>query len=395
MSQGFLPYAKPCLEADDRAAVDEVLRSGWLTTGPKVALFEQALADRLKAAAAVACANGTAALHLAYLAAGIGPGDRVVVPAVTFSATAAAVLLTGADVVFADTDPENGLVRPEDLVTALERAGGPAPRAVVAVHLNGQAADMPAIAALARDREIAVFEDASHAIGGAYSDGAGEFPIGSCAHADFACFSFHAVKTLAMGEGGAVMTRDASAAATLRRLRSHGIERAPAAMANPNAANEPWFYEVQYLGLNYRASDIHCALGLSQLAKLDRLVAVRQALCNAYDRVLAPLAPHVLPIKRRPQTRPAWHLYSVLIDFAGLDRPRGEVMKALAERGIGTQVHYIPLHQQPLYRARVGPLSLPGAEAYYARQLSLPLFLDLSEEDVRKVATALQDVLGL
>jgi len=395
MNGGFLPYAKPCLEADDRAAVDEVLRSGWLTTGPKVGLFEQELAKRLEVPEAVACASGTAALHLAYLAAGIGLGDRVVIPAVTFSATAAAALLTGAGVIFADCDPANGLMRPEDLTAAVERAGSPVPQALAVVHLNGQAADMPAIAALADDLGMTVFEDACHAIGGAYSDGTNEYPVGSCGHADFACFSFHAAKTLAMGEGGAVTTRKATAAAAMRRLRHHGIERDPEAMANPNAADEPWFYEVQELGLNYRTSDIHCALGLSQLAKLERLVAARQALSNTYDRALAPLAPHVLPIARRPQTRPAWHLYSVLIDFAGLGRPRGDVMQALAERGIGTQVHYIPLHLQPLYRESSGPLSLPGAEAYYARQLSLPLFLDLTNEDVERIAAALKEVLSL
>ena len=395
MSGSFLPYAKPCLEADDRAAVDEVLRSGWLTTGPKVGQFEQELARRLEVPEAVACASGTAALHLAYMAAGFGPGDRMVVPALTFSATAAAALWVGADVIFADCDPDNGLMRPEDLIAALERAGDPAPRALVVVHMNGQAADMPAIAALAAERGMTVIEDACHTIGAAYSDGAKEFPVGSCSHADFACFSFHAVKTLAMGEGGAVTTRDAAAAAAMRRLRHHGIERDPAAVANPNAADEPWFYEVQELGLNYRVSDIHCALGLSQLAKLERLIATRQALSDAYDRALAPLAPHVLPISRRDQSRPAWHLYSVLIDFAGLGRPRGAVMQALAERGIGSQVNYIPLNLQPLYRSPNGPLSLPGAEAYYARQLSLPLYIDLTQDDVERVVTALREVLGL
>ena len=397
MSGRFLPYGRPCLDEDDIAAVTEVLRGDWLTTGPRVAQFEGALAERLGAAEAVICSSGTAALHLAYLAAGIGPGDRVVVPALTFTATAAAALLVGAEVVLADVDPQSGLLRPEDLAAALERGGAPThpPKAVTTVHLNGQAANLPALRDLARPQHMTLIEDACHAIGGGYLDGAAECRIGACDHTEFACISFHPVKTIAMGEGGAVTTNDRDAAARLRRLRHHGLEREAARLEDRTLAGQPWYHEIQSLGLNYRASDIHCALGLSQLAKLDDFVARRQALVARYDELLAPLAPHVRPVARVSWARPAWHLYAVLIDFDALGQPRGSVMKRLRAAGIGTQVHYIPLHLQPLYRRRYGALELPGAEAYYARQLSLPLFVGMTNDEVTRVVTALKSALML
>lgn len=397
----FLPYGRHSIEDDDIAAVSAALRGESLTGGPALARFEAALAARVRARHARACSSGTAALHLAMLALGIGAGDAVVVPAVTFLATANAARFTGAEIVFADVDPASGLMTPDTFAEALARPRRSRVRAVVPVHLAGQPADMPALAALARGHGLAVVEDACHALGSRYEDGDGMLhDVGACAHSDAAVFSFHPVKTVAMGEGGTVTTRDSGLAERLALLRNHGMTRTPEDFVSPDLAfaadgtPNPWYYEMQALGHNYRASELHCALGASQLAKLARFVSARRALVAAYDRLLAPLAPVVTPLGRRPGTYPAWHLYVVRVDFAAIGRDRAAVMRALAAQGIGSQVHYLPLHLQPYYRRLCGPLALPGAEAYYRACLSLPLFPAMTEEDVARVATALGTAMG-
>jgi UDP-4-amino-4,6-dideoxy-N-acetyl-beta-L-altrosamine transaminase len=396
----LIPYGRQLIEDDDVAAVAEVLRGGYLTTGPAVERFERALAERLDAPDAVACANGTAALHLAAMALDLGPGDVVVVPAITFVATANAPALTGAQVVFADVDPETGLMRPADLeaaIAAARRVGRP--RALFAVHLNGQAAAMPELAGLARAHGMAVVEDSCHAIGGTLPDADGRpTPVGSCAWADVSTFSFHPVKTITTGEGGALTLADPAMGARVRRLRGHGLERDPARFEDgriglgPDGAPNPWAYEMQELGHNYRASDLQCALGASQLAKLDRFVARRDALVARYDAALADLAPTVRPAGRVAGAgyRAAWHLYPVLIDFARIGWTRAQLMHALRDRGIGTQVHYIPVPWQPYWRrhrANAGPW--PGAADYYERVLSLPLFAAMTDAEQDRVTAAL------
>jgi dTDP-4-amino-4,6-dideoxygalactose transaminase len=283
---------------------------------------------------------------------------------------------------------------------ALERAG-PGVKAVLPVHLGGQSADLPAISALARRHGITVIEDAAHAIGSRYRrDGNHDLPIGCGADAEFACFSFHPVKTLTMGEGGAVTTNDPARAASLRRLRSHGMIREPAEFQNAELAYmsdgsvNDWYYEMAKPGFNYRATDFQCALGLSQLAKLPRFVERRRELVALYDRLLQPLAPKVRRIARNADSIPAWHLYVLLIDFAGLGLERGQVMRRLRGAGIGTQVHYIPVHRQPFYRALDPDLHLLGAERYYAEALSLPLFPGMDDSDVVRVVDALDDCLS-
>jgi UDP-4-amino-4,6-dideoxy-N-acetyl-beta-L-altrosamine transaminase len=392
----FLPYGRQHIDDDDIAAVSAVLRGDWLTTGPAVDAFEAALADKVGARHAVACANGTAALHLAAMALDLGPGDRVIVPTMTFLATANAARYVGAEVVFADVDPETGLMGPDHLEAAL--AQGPA-RAVFPVHLNGQCADMAAIAAVARDHGLAVVEDACHVLGGSQAADGGVRPVGACAHSNMAVFSLHPVKVMTMGEGGVVTTNDDATAARLKRLRSHGMERDPARFTEADQAFDgagnanPWYYEMAEPGYNYRATDIHCALGLSQLGKLDRFVTRRGALMALYDDLLAPLAPAVVPITRTGTGKPAWHLCAVRIDFAGLGIERSELVRRLHEQGIGTQVHYLPVHRQPYYRARYGGLALPGADAYYDRCLSLPLYYGMSDDDIRRTVTALRNSL--
>jgi UDP-4-amino-4,6-dideoxy-N-acetyl-beta-L-altrosamine transaminase len=395
-----LPYGRQCIDEADIAAVASVLRSDFLTTGPAVAAFETRLAEVLDVPHAVACANGTAALHLACLALGLGESDAAIVPSITFLATANAPRMTGAEIVFADVDPDSGLMRREHLSEALARAEAAKlrVRAVFPVHLAGQCADLPALGELARARDIAVVEDACHALGGAYSRGEQRLaPIGTCCDADLSVFSFHPVKNVTTGEGGAVTTRDPALARRLGRLRCHGMVREPTLFQRPEMAFDDggpansWYYEMPELGWNYRLSDIHAALGLSQLGKLARFVAERRRLAALYAAALAPLAPLVVPIARSPGCRSAWHLYPVLIDFAALGSSRALVMRRLHARGIGSQVHYIPVHRQPYYRDRYGLADLPGADAYYARTLSLPLFFGMTECDIGHVCDALAE----
>ena len=396
----FLPYGNHTIEEDDIEAVTRVLRGDRLTGGPAVEAFEEAFATAVGAPHAVACSSGTAALHLTSLALGLGPGDSVIVPAVTFLATANAARYVGADVVFADVDEETGLMGADHLGAAVASANGI--KAVYPVHLNGQCEDRPAMMAAAADHDLRVVEDACHALGGRTRDADGTWqPIGACRGTEMAMFSFHPVKTIAMGEGGAVTTADEGLALRLRDFRNHGMIRDPdrwrirdQGFAADGAAN-PWYYEMQEPGFNYRASDIQCALGLSQLAKLDRFVARRRALADIYDRLLAPLAPAIRPIGRASGCEPAWHLYAVRIDFAGAGTDRATVMRRLEAAGIGSQVHYLPVHRQPYYRDLYGERSLPGADAYYDRVLSLPLFPAMADSDPERVSEALAAALGL
>jgi UDP-4-amino-4,6-dideoxy-N-acetyl-beta-L-altrosamine transaminase len=394
-SQRFLPYGRQEIDEDDIAAVAAVLRGDWLTTGPAVEAFEAAVAARVQAKSAVVCGSATAGLHLAMMALGLKAGDRAIVPSITFLATANAARYVGAEVVFADVDPDTALLTPATLEAALARAEGKA-KVVLPVHFGGRTVDLAGIAAVAQRHGLAVVEDAAHAIGTSYAPGnQPRTPIGDCRYSSMAVFSFHPVKTIAMGEGGAVTTNDPALRERLARFRSHGMTRDPAALQNRELAFDsdgqpnPWYYEMAEPGYHYRATDIHCALGLSQLKKLDRFAERRRWLVERYRQLLAPLSPVVRLAPAPTDCEPAWHLCSVLIDFAAAGRTRGQVMAALREREIGSQVHYIPVHLQPYYRRRYGDLSLPGAESYYARCLSLPLFPGMADGDVERVVEAL------
>lgn len=389
----FLPYGRQNIDEDDIAAVVQVLRSDYLTTGPASAQFDEKLAQAVGAKHAIGCANGTAALHMAALALALGPGDCVIVPAITFTATANAARFVGAQVEFADVDPHNGLMRVEDARAAITRAQskGWKVRALFPVHLAGQVCDMAGLAQLAREHDLTIVEDACHAIGGIF-DG---HRVGDGTFSAMAVFSFHPVKTVAMGEGGAVVTNDDALAQKLRDLRSHGITRDAARFRRPDLAfdadgkTNPWHYEMLDLGFNYRLSDIACALGLSQLTKLPAFVARRARLVARYDRLLAPLAPLLFPTNRQPRQNPGWHLYVALVDFPALGRSRAQLMESLRARGVGTQVHYIPVPHQPYYVDLYGRPDLPGTEAYFQRCLSLPLYPGLSDDDQDRVVDAL------
>jgi UDP-4-amino-4,6-dideoxy-N-acetyl-beta-L-altrosamine transaminase len=396
-----LPYGRHFIDDDDIAAVVRVLKGDYLTTGPAVGAFEAALATAVGAREAVAVANGTAALHLAARALELGPGDTVIAPAITFVATANAARLVGAEVVFADVDPDTGLMTPEQLKAAIADSPPTGKRALFNVHFAGQCEDVEEICRIARGAGLAILDDACHAIGSEYRAAGGRWhKIGSGAHADLSVFSFHPVKTIASGEGGAITLNDSHLAERIRRDRSHGLERNPALLSasfshDLDGASAPWAYELVAPGFNYRASDIHCALGLSQLKKLSHFVRERRALTALYDQLLEPLWPIVRPTARRTACLPAWHLNVVLVDFARAGTTRAALMAALKARGIGTQVHYIPVHRQPYFEERYGLLDLPGAEIYYRSCLTLPLFVGMTEDDVGRVVQALADLVAM
>ena len=396
----FLPYGRQVIDDDDVAAVAAALRSDFLTTGPRVEAFEAAFAAKVGAAHAVTCANGTAALHLAMLALGVGEGDVVIAPAITFVATANCARFTGAEVVFADVDPDSGLMTPQTLSDALARLNGRRLRAVLPVHLSGNPCDLPALKGLAEAAGAVLVEDACHAVGTTMAFDNTPERIGDGRHSAMACFSFHPVKTLTTGEGGMVTTNDAALAQRLALFRSHGITRDPPAFTAPElsldaaGAANPWAYEMQGLGFNYRLPDVLCALGLSQLAKLDRFTARRRALAARYRALMAPLAPIGRLQPAPAYADPALHLMVALIDFERLGRGRKAVMEALRARGIGSQVHYIPVHRQPYYRERCAAIDLPGADAYYASCLSLPLFAGMDDGDVDRVVEAVRAVVA-
>lgn len=392
----FLPYGRQSVDDDDIAAVVAVLRSDYLTTGPTVAAFEEAFADRVGADHAVVVSSGGAALHLAALSLDLGPGDAALVPSMTFVATANAARLAGAEVIFTDVDPSNGLMGPQHLETALSSYRGSAkPRVALPVHLNGQPCDMAGIGEVAGRHGIDLVEDACHALGGSVCG----HKIGSGQTSRLTMFSGHPVKSIAMGEGGILTTGDGALATRLRRLASHGLTRDPADFAQPEMAFDqagepnPWYYEQVEAGLNYRASDIHCALGLSQLARLDGFVARRAELAARYDLLLADLAPIVRPTARVSWGASGWHLYAVQIDFDAAGMDRAGLIHGLRGQGVGTQVHYIPVHRQPYYRALYPELELPGADAYYVGCLSLPLFPAMADSDVDRVVDALTHIL--
>lgn len=390
-SAPFLPYGRQCIEDDDVQAVVAALRGDAITTGPAVDAFEAAVAAAVGARHCVAISNGTAALHAAVHAAGVGPGDRVAVPAVTFLATANCARYVGADPVFVDVDPSTGLMDPADLRRVLEQ--GPV-KAVIPVHLTGRAVDLDAIAALTTDAGATLIEDAAHALGARYRG----HPIGGAGGGAMATFSFHPVKHITTAEGGAITTEDDALAAAMRRFRSHGMTKDPAELRTPSPG--PWYYEAHESGFNYRITDLQCALGVSQMAKLDRFLARRRALVRRYDALFAgfdAVRPNGLgPEGADAVDDSAWHLYAVRIDFDAVGRSRRDVMQDLAARGIGTQVHYIPLPMQPVFADRGSPpmRRFPGAAAYYAQTLSLPLFPLMQDDDPDRVVAALREVLG-
>jgi UDP-4-amino-4,6-dideoxy-N-acetyl-beta-L-altrosamine transaminase len=387
--QPTIPYGRQEVTDEDVSAVVAVLRSDWLTQGPSVPAFEEAVASLCGARRAVAVNSATSALHLACLAAGLGPGDRLWTTPNTFVASANCALYCGASVDFVDIDPETLNLSVEALGRKLAsaEAEGTLPKVVVPVHFAGRPCAMAEIGALSGRYGFTVIEDASHAIGGRYR---GE-RIGNCRHSAMTVFSFHPVKIVTTGEGGMVLTNRDDLAGRVERLRSHGITRDPALMQGES--HGPWYYQQVELGFNYRMTDLQAALGTSQLSRLDRYVARRHELADRYDRLLAPL-PLLLP-RRDPEGYSAFHLYVVRLDRERTDRPRRELFEGMRRRGIGVNLHYIPVHTQPHYRAmgfREG--DFPEAERYYRDAITLPLFPTLTEGEQDRVVDALREELS-
>lgn len=389
----MIPYGRHLLDQDDINAVIQVLKGDWLTCGPTVDLFETALATAVGSRYAVSCSNGTTALHLALVALDICEKDVVLVPSVTFLASANAVRYVGADVAFVDVDPATGLMTPEKLEDAILQNKHKNIKAVINVHLAGQCEDLEKIAVIARKHGLFIIEDAAHAIGTEYrSKDQTVHPIGSNAFADLTTFSFHPVKTIAMGEGGAVTTNDESMAQRLRSYRSHGMLRNPHQWVNTHEEVGPWYYEMHDLGYNYRISDINCALGLSQLGKLSTFKEARKQGVQTYDRLLETVD-GVIPLKKLACSDTSWHLYVAFVDFQSHGVKRKDLMTDLKEQGIGTQVHYIPLYKQPYYKELYGEMMLEGAEEYYAKCLSFPLHAGLKPGQMEKIVQSLETCL--
>jgi UDP-4-amino-4,6-dideoxy-N-acetyl-beta-L-altrosamine transaminase len=385
---GIHTYGRQSLDDDDRAAVRQVLDSDFLTQGPAIPRFEEELCRITGARNAVAVANGTAALHLACLAGGLGPGKAAVTSAITFVASANAPLYCNGETLLADIDPTTCCLSPAALGPIMAKLGKV--DAVIPVHYAGLSADVAEIRRLVGSQAI-IIEDAAHSLGG--TDEAGN-PVGSCAHSDMAILSFHPVKTVTTGEGGAVLTNNDELANRLRLLRSHGTERDPSALINTadaftNGSKNPWYYEQQLLGFNYRMTDLQAALGASQLKKLPRFIERRGELARRYDRLLSGLN-HVVPIQSPAlRERSANHLYVVTIDFKAIGVSRAALMQRLLEAKVGCQVHYIPVYRHPLHASRGKPTDFPASEAFYERCLSLPLHPALDEGDIARVVDTL------
>ena len=381
----FIPYGRQTISEADIAAVVEVLRSPCLTQGPTVPAFEQAVAVKVGASYGVAVNSATSALHIACLALGLGPGDRLWTSPNTFVASANCGRYCGAAVDFVDIEPATGLMSVAALETKLQQAerDGILPKLVVPVHLTGSSCDMAAIGSLAQRYGFAVLEDASHAIGGRYR---GE-PVGNCRYSAITVFSFHPVKIITSGEGGLATTNDPLLAQRMAELRSHGIVREVERFERP--AVGPWVYEQQQLGFNYRITDIQAALGLSQLQRLDEIVIERNRQLETYRELLAGLPVQLLEVP--DDVLSSVHLAVIRLQQATADQHR-QLFEGLRAAGIGVQLHYSPVHLQPYYRATgFTEGQFPEAEAYASSAISLPLFPGLSAADQERVAAVLAE----
>ena len=377
--QTMLPYGRQWLDEDDITAVTHVLRSDWLTTGPNISQFETAFAAKTGAAEAVAVSNGTAALHAAMYALGIGPGDEVIVPAMTFAASANCVVYQGGTPVFADVQPDTLLLDPTNVEAKITAQT----KAIVAVDYTGQPCDYDALRYIATRHGLALVDDAAHALGGQYKGR----PVGALA--DLNTFSLHPVKHITTGEGGMITTNDHTLARKMRVFRTHGIT----SDHRQRMEQGSWFYEMVDLGFNYRITDFQCALGLSQLRKLQSWVERRQQIARMYDEAFTGMTA-VSPLAVSTNVSHAYHLYVIRFDLEQLRVDRNTIFQALRAEGIGVNVHYIPVHYHPFYREQFGtkPGLCPVAEAAYERIISLPIFPRMTDGDVQDVITAVTKV---
>lgn len=384
----MIPYGRQDVTQADIDAVIAVLRSDFLTQGPAVPRFERAIADYCGAAHAVAANSATSSLHVACLALGLGAGDLAWTSPISFVASANCALYCGAEVDFVDIDARTGNMSPLALEAKLEQAAasGRLPKVVIPVHLCGQPCDMAAIGALAQRYGFRVIEDASHAVGARYRDES----VGNCRHSDITVFSFHPVKIITTAEGGMATTQDPALAERMELFRSHGITRDASRMTH--APDGPWYYQQIELGYNYRLTELQAALGLSQAARIDAYVARRHEIARAYDSALAGM-PLTLPWQL-PGTYSGLHLYVVRLQLDRIGRTHREVFEGLRAKGVGVNLHYIPIHRQPYHARRARhAVDCPEADRYYAEAISLPMFPTLTREDQGIVVAALAEAL--
>jgi perosamine synthetase len=402
----MFPYGRHHIDEDDINAVVDVLRDGWLTQGPKIDELEEKVASEVGAKYAVAVSSATAGLHLACMASGLSLGDRAMVPPNTFVSTPNAVLYCDAEPVFVDIDPSTLNLCPKELRKALKETGRV--KAVLPVHFGGLPCDMASIAAAVKSTEIKIIEDAAHALGATYECGA---KVGSCRYSDFTVFSLHPVKGVTAGEGGVITTNDHASYKKLMHLRSHGICKGNFAHPGISVADtetlycpenafdsegrlNPWYYEMQQLGFHYRMTDFQAALAISQLRKLDRFITRRREIALKYDEILQSL-PFIEPAQPERRSDSAVHIYITRVAFQDLKIERGEFMRRLMGMGVGSQVHYIPVHWQPYYKGLgYDQKACPINNLYYEQALTLPLYYGLSDEDFDSIVTSLKKLLS-
>lgn len=379
----YIPYGHQCVDEDDINTVVEVLKSDFLTQGPKVREFEDLLSAYCGAEFAVVFSSGTAALHGAYFAAGIADGDEIITSPMTFLSTANAGLFLGAQPVFCDIEADTGNINP-DLV---EQAITKKTKAIVPVHFGGHPAGLRETAETAKRHSLILIEDACHALGAKYLD----TNIGDCEYSEMAVFSFHPVKSITTGEGGAVLTNKKDLYKKLVMFRHHGVTKEPGVFRNKDESFGQWYYEMQYLGFNYRLTDIQSALGISQLRKLDRFIRRRREIVEMYARAFEDNAFFDIPVEKS-YAKSAWHLYPIRLKDK-YKHDKAGIFDKLRQKGLGVQVHYIPIHLQPYYQQLGYKKGIcPNAEDFYQREISIPLYQSMSAEDVDYVVQNTLDV---
>lgn len=389
----YIPYGRQTIDKDDICEVVKVLESDWITQGPKVEDFEIALARYCRAKYAVVVSSGTAALQLACLAAGLKKSDEVITSPITFVATSNAILCTGARPVFADVEYDTANIDPDDIVRKINRKT----KAILPIHIAGLPSDMPRIRALAQENNLLVIEDACHALGAEYKSGKRWFKIGSCSHSDMSVFSFHPVKSITTGEGGAITTNDRKLYDRLVILRNHGIVRDKAKFLNPYSlpiGDSAWYYESQFLSFNYRITDFQCALGISQLRKINSFIARRKEIAAMYRRVLSSVDEIELPVQTK-NAMSSWHLFYIRLKnkngAKNMMSERNSLFSYLRENKIQVQLHYIPVYLHPFYRSLGYKKGLcRRAEDFFHRTISIPIFPALKNKDIKFIVNKIK-----